>query len=259
MPVLVSSSDIICVSTNVLVFVVVQCIFFYFLASKQFDNLVKDKLKMLDPFLRQDRLGKQVICRKLSLMTNRVHDWEEIDAPPPHAKTVSVQDRGAVKFMDDDTYLQYEDNFGMKRWFRPLFARDLFKKQNLQKDVDNIKCLRTWALPFVIVALVTLMVSVAFAVKNRTWKIEHTLGLITVIFCFVTEVIYFFSVFSTYHVLGDWDAIEQTIKHVLPDHRTVADKVAVIRKDLEANNIADEISAGVNSFSTFFDPDLSTP
>ena len=254
---LVSSSDIICVSTNVLVFVVVQCLFFYFLASKQFDDLVKDKLKMLEPFLRQDRLGKQVICNKLSLMTNRVRDWEEIDAPPLNANIMSVQDRGGVKFMDDDTYLQYEDMSGMKRWCRPLFTRDLIKEQNLHRNLENRKCLLTWASPFLVVMSAVLVVSVALALKNKTWKFQHTLGLITVIFCFVTEVIYFFSVFKSYQVLGDWDAIEQTIEHVLPNRKSVNEDISYITGIRE--RLQPELSAGVNSFSTFFDPDLSTP
>ena len=34
----ITSSDIVCVATNIIVFVVIQCLFFYLFASKQYDN-----------------------------------------------------------------------------------------------------------------------------------------------------------------------------------------------------------------------------
>lgn len=60
-----TSADYSCVFANVVVFCVFQCAFFYFIASRQYDTLLKHKMRIIEPFLEHDRPGKQVACAKL--------------------------------------------------------------------------------------------------------------------------------------------------------------------------------------------------
>ena len=51
-------------------------------------------------------------------------------------------------------------------------------------------------------------VALVFVLKNKSWTRTHTIGLGLIVTCFVTEVIYFFSVLRPYEAVGDWEPLE---------------------------------------------------
>lgn len=57
--------DAACIAANVAAFAVFQCVFFYLFASKTYDHVVKDKLRIASEVLHDDRLGKSAICNAM--------------------------------------------------------------------------------------------------------------------------------------------------------------------------------------------------
>ena len=336
----ISSPDIACLAANIVTFVVVQCCFFYLIASRQYEKLVQDKLAIMKPFLKDDRLGKHNICKKFFETTNNVKAWESVVTPEnginiinydpstndvkndikedmtttketltaeleknsallkkaeslteqlknveDAEKTkeqitqlepvvqnlkkkradlnfklkeiseglqqdwVSIWDEtqgtiiaqtktnlldlqeynrspsqslqlGKPKYMPNNTYLR---DISTGDILKPLFANDELQERAKEDEKHNLKCLKTWARPFVVGGIGLLVVSVATALGpailskgTNKWKKVHSLGLVLVAACFSTELLYFFGVFRTYQVLGDWDLIERLLSHMLP-------------------------------------------
>lgn len=98
---------------------------------------------------------------------------------------------------------------------KPVFTNEELEKQAKKDNQNNLKCLKTWASPFIIVGIVVLIGTGISTVKNKSWSRAHTIGLGLVLSCFITEVIYFFSIFRSYEVIGDWEIIEKAFQHVL--------------------------------------------
>lgn len=60
-----SAADYSCIFANVVVFCVFQCVFFYFVASRQYDDLLNHKMRIIEPFLERERPGRQLACERL--------------------------------------------------------------------------------------------------------------------------------------------------------------------------------------------------
>ena len=59
-----------CFFTNILFFMVVQTAFFFFVASKQYDDLIKDKMQLLKLYLKKNRRAKDWACNVLHKYRN---------------------------------------------------------------------------------------------------------------------------------------------------------------------------------------------
>ena len=121
----ITSSDIVCVATNIIVFVVIQCLFFYLFASKQYDNFVQNKLDILQPFLDDERLGKYFLCEELLKVTNAVMEWQVVTAP--FSKDTKVVDHEAhvAEFpthMPDDAVIRVKSEEGATVYMKPVFS-----------------------------------------------------------------------------------------------------------------------------------------
>lgn len=214
----ITSSDIVCVATNIIVFVVIQCLFFYLFASRQYDKLVQDKLDILQPFLDDERLGRYYICEELFKVTNAVREWQVVT--PPLSENIKVveyktrvaenttEHRAFPKYMSDDAVLRVESEDGATVYMKPVFEDTVLQEAAEEARKHNLKCLITWTAPFVVLSGIVLFTAVVFASKNKSWTRTHTIGLGLIVTCFLTEVIYFFSVLRPYEPIGDWELLE---------------------------------------------------
>lgn len=157
----IAVADLGCVFANVVVFCVFQCVFFFFVASRQYEQLVANKIEVLDPFLRSDRPGRQTACARLLAMIG-------------------------------DEERQISDRINRE-----------------EVRMHNLRTLATYAVPYISAFVLATVAAVVHAVRRGTWKGHHSLACLLLVFCFTTEIFYYFGVVRTYQVLGDWEMLDR--------------------------------------------------
>lgn len=215
-----SAPDFACIFANVALFTVVQCFFYWFIASEQFVKLVDDKLNILRIFLDMDRPGKPLWCEDLRKRAYAV-DWvaterdgrglyePKRDAEKARLEEVKASLRAGTR--ETTAYLpglarsqviEVETADGTTAYYSPSgpFVPTLSKKE---LKAHNFKTICTWAGLFVITSTMCLLLSL-LAGKDH-WKSHHTLGMVLVLFCFSTELLFYFGVMKTYQAVGDWN------------------------------------------------------
>lgn len=254
--------DLTCVFSNIFLFTLFQCIFFTTIASKQYDNLVKDKLEILSAFLKDDRTMKPYFCQGLQTTVNS-GKWRFLGKELPNGYTLyegsnkeniqlvlskHVQEMASyamqqiheaslalqssvgsstqpsstaeqsvmlveVNVPSDDVSLNQAIsvtvNDSVVYYGRVPNKFDLMREEDKQNEKDNIVTLCIWAGPFVFVSVVMAVIAAFFGRKH--WKPHHTLAMKLVACCFTTEIVYFYAVFNTFQVVGDWELANKSL------------------------------------------------
>jgi hypothetical protein len=163
-----TAADYACVFANVVVFCTFQCVFFFFVASRQYDKLLGHKMQILTPYLNRERPGRQLACeRLLSVIGNE-------------------EDREAAERVRERT------------------------------EEQNVRTLATHAGPYIALFIVLSAATALRARANGSWKGHHTLACALLVFCFTTEIFYYFGVVRTYQVLGDWELVDRVFEAAQP-------------------------------------------
>ena len=172
---------------------------------------MQNKLDILQPFLDDEHLGKYFLCEELLKVTNAVTEWQVVTAP--FSKDTKVVDHEAhvAEFpthMPDDAVLRVKSVEGATVYMKPVFEHTVLRRADEAARKSNLKCIITWTTPFIVLSVIVLCVALVFVLKNKSWTRTHTIGLGLIVTCFVTEVIYFFSVLRPYEAVGDWELLE---------------------------------------------------
>lgn len=212
--------DLACMCANIALFTTIQCIFFVKIASKQYDLLLQDKLKFLVEFLKNDRYAKRFYCTKLDMLVN-VRRWKRVDTASKtiyQPRTQTEKDDIVKAFQEHvasdaeiDVSIEIPPNHTVlvetsttPVYFERVpnkFDKALMEAERNKKD--NISTIMTWCSPFVgIFGILTIL----FIWRGRSkWEPHHTFGMKLVAACFTTEIFYFFGVFKTFQIVGDWE------------------------------------------------------
>lgn len=162
------SADYACVFANVVVFCLFQCVFFYFVASRQYDKLLAHKMNILEPYLARQRPGRQLACERLLAVIG------------------DEEDRAAAS------------------------------RSREHIEAANVRTLATYAGPYVALFIVLTAVAALRARADGSWRGHHTLACALLVFCFTTEIFYYFGVVRTYQLLGDWELVDRVFEAALP-------------------------------------------
>ena len=182
----VSFPDLSLTCLNAAVFAVVQCLFFYFIASQQYKKLIQQKF----------RFAADIVNTLPDSLARDVCDTLEADGP------------------------------ATKRGCDGLSVAQCDQKVQLEADAQNMELLKSRCGPFVIIMLTIAAVLfvlsawpqrfyVASAVqKYQTvghWQAHHWWSAAMILACFSTELVFFFGFFSQYQVYGDLQILSKLL------------------------------------------------
>ena len=87
------------VSANIVCFIVFQCLFFYFVASKQYDSLVIEKATFLQGFFQTSPLVGKIACAKMQTDLNKVVKEIELKKIERQKENVEQLKNTAINFV----------------------------------------------------------------------------------------------------------------------------------------------------------------
>lgn len=290
-----NAPDLTCAFANLALFTTVQCVFFVFIASKQYEILIADKLQILVDFLNgpskdvsstlrggekltdaeffntlqqktvltqdelsqfdvknlyagtiakaessvdpkyfqpAERFSRRMVCKALNTLVGGTR-WKPAGQTKPEGKEVYEPMTAEEKSAIDATFLPKVNTFqefdvsmfisfkqavsvtteaGVHYFVRVETKFDRLLKTADQNKKDNISTIHTWCDPYMIVfSSLTILFAIRSFMNKGHWKSHHTFGMKLVTACFLTEVVYFFGVFKTFQVVGDWEIIEKIV------------------------------------------------
>lgn len=229
----VGSADASLVCANVALFAFIQCVFYYKIASKQYDNLLLNKFGIITEYLKRDRPLKPMLCDSLMSLVNvtmfRNMGLESpegytlatrsdvVEALTEHAKEGTIRTNVVVQEEIDAS--EPKDCFAVTgvdgRVYYFIRQDNIFeaaKREAGENQKHNIWTVATWGGPYVVIFGLLTLILVYNAQHNELWQSHHWFGALLVAGCFTTEIIYFFGVFKTYQVAGDWMIFDTLFK-----------------------------------------------
>jgi membrane associated rhomboid family serine protease len=144
-------NDWIIILSNVIFFMVVQTLFFRYVASKQYESVLKNKLSLVQKLSDKDESLKEVLTKF------------------------------KVEYLAENN-----EKIGIQ-------------KRNRELANNQLETRYSW----VYVAYAVIALLIVFTFTNQRWQPVHSLGLIMVVFAYITELYFFFFIVQKYEFVGD--------------------------------------------------------
>lgn len=230
-----------CFFLNILFFMVVQAVFFFFIASRQYDGLIKDKMQLLKLYLKRNRKAKDWACNVLYKYRNG-NVWSRVPEGtsgrkayvPAAAEDVvnldivrrelreTAGDRARVSVQLSNFFPDNVVTLDDGRTYAPLGTFHDAVEGSAANHKNNQRTIVAWCLPFVVASAACVLLSgVRSVVKRKDWTLAHTVGVGLVFACFSTEIVYFLGVFKTFRLVGDFDIIHSLFQSKIADRMSM--------------------------------------
>jgi len=219
---LVNPANITIVSANICCFIVFQCLFFYFVASKQFENLIYDKSDIMKPFLEKSPVIGKLICSSMKKTANKLekkllnvrwkyigdsqikYEFEDHDYRLSNIYESSTLKNKILKTNSIDIPGLQEKSIvkSGKHYFQSVHISTALNE-------ENIETLKKTAFPYVSTCGIICIVCLIISLSNKIWTKSHSIALALVATCFTTEFVIYITLFKTHQIVGDWYIIKQ--------------------------------------------------
>jgi len=84
---------------NIVCFIVFQCIFFYFVASKQYDSLVLEKATFIETFLKNSPVAGRIMCTQMKKSADDMKNIIDVKAKERKEKNIKSLKSTAALFV----------------------------------------------------------------------------------------------------------------------------------------------------------------
>lgn len=231
-------ADVSLLCANVALFSLVQCLFYLHIASKQYDNLLLNKFGILSEYLKRDRPLKPLLCDSL-MSSVHIAMFRNVGTESPEGYTVAarpdivealtvhaneetihhnvVVEEGLLESEPKECFAVTGTDGRVYYFVRQDNIFEAARKEADENYEHNRWTVATWGGPYVVIFGLITIVLFGIALRQQSWKSHHSFGALLVAGCFTTEIIYFFGVFRTYQVAGDWKIFHTLFKRKFGD------------------------------------------
>jgi hypothetical protein len=250
---IIDPASISTIFANVAFFILFQCIFFYLVVSKKYEEELENKTQMIQPFLENSPYLGKLLCKKMKENAEKSQQkingmyWLEISSVPKNTEFIeddSLHGRLIAKRNEMAKWLEANRD---KEWIHKYIgsanitiqlkiynmdttAEDTYKIDDIvksgdkyfrcisireMKDILNRNSLIRPITMFVCPCVILAIVLLVVANLQKKWGKHHTWAMILIAGCFSTELIFYISVMQGHMIVGDWQLLHNAFEKLV--------------------------------------------